>query len=229
MVNKNTFLQFLYLLSKTQISKFLYLEGGAALSFVYGCKRVFSNDIDFTIVHSRLVPQLINTLQKVSIDSGLFTECTLQCQQNKIVIFSRKKPVIQIDFYVLPTDLFLSENKKLVYKNQEFFVKAHSLEDIFAEKITNVLQKDRTEFKDIMDINIIYKVLFSNMEDNKFRDYLQKKLVGKRIYNKREKMILVYLNKIERFKKSYYLYDKRHEINFNNKFFYCQKVIERYL
>jgi len=182
MINQNIFLQFLYLLSTQEISQSLYLEGGAALSFVYGLNRVFSNDLDFTIDSDQLRPSLSVAVKEIMtlIDIGQPRLC--ESGNNQIIIKDGQRTVLQLDVYVLPAQLFLWEERVLRYGRREFTLKVHSLMDILAEKISNLFQEDRCEFKDIVDINNIFNLLGQSFNQASFKSYLRQKLIGKKIY-----------------------------------------------
>lgn len=226
MIKKDVFLQFLYLLSAKKIKKYLYLEGGAALSFVYGLKRVFSNDLDFTIENEKFRPHLLTAAEEVIKKMYPNNQYVFKSTRNKIVISNRLKIILQLDIYTLTSDFFIWENNNLFYEGKEFTIKTHSLVDIFAEKITNIFQKDRCEFKDIADINNIFKRISPSLDVEYFKIYLHKKLVGKKIYNKTPDS---YLSKKLHFKKSFLIYPGSNSLSFTSQFSCCQKIISLYL
>lgn len=227
MKDDNIFLNFLYLLSKNNISNSLYLEGGFCLSFIYGIDRVFSQDIDFTIddigkreelliVATAIIPKVI----KGEILIG----------ENSIKISDGDKQIFQIDFYPLGKEFFYWEKKELVYKKNKFVVRVHSLEDIFAEKISNVFQNDRCEFKDIVDINAIYAKLKVELDEAKFKKYLHGKLFWKKVDIKiKNNPLFLVLDREISFKKSYSIYAAKDSLNFSSQFNGACRIIENFL
>lgn len=230
MFNKRIFLQFLYLLSKKEINDHLYLEGGAALSFIYGLDRVFSGDLDFTIDDYGLRLKLLNTIEEIMVEINKNKKYTYISTSNKVIIRDNNKIILQIDFYPLATKLFTWEEKNLFYGDKFFLIKTHSLEDIFAEKITNILQSDRFEFKDIVDTNSIHKILMHKINVSNFKIYLGQKLVGKQIIQvTKNDPSSIFLNKRADFANSHQLYNKKIKVEFKSEFISCYRIIEKYL
>lgn len=226
MNNDNIFLKFLYFLSLKKISDKIFLEGGASLSFIYGFNRVFSQDLDFTIEHKKFLPELMIAVKETMKEIDIFSEFSMDSKENKIIISSDKEIVLSLDVYVLSSDLFLYEEKYLIYDNVNFKIKTHSLIDMFAEKITNLFQKDRCEFKDILDINNIFNRLDESINKDSFTLYLKEKFRGKKIINND---LLFYYKKRKKLEKSFLHYSNSKNINFSKEFFICSKILTNFL
>jgi len=230
MIRKNIFLQFLYLLSSKAIKKDLYLEGGAALSFIYGQNRVFSNDLDFTIENKKLLKKFLNSIEEIIKEINPAKYSIRNVSNNKIIIKSGRLMILQIDVYVVSAKLFLWEEKELNLNNKKFTLRVHSFIDLFAEKITNIFQKDRCEFKDIIDINNIYKTIKTSVDPENFSIYLRNKFVGKKMHIQiKNNPILSYLNRKIAFKKSFLTSPKFKGKSFDKEFESCRRIMEIYL
>ena len=204
------------------------MEGGAALSFIYNLDRVFSNDLDFTIEDYQLRSELFDVVEEIAVKLNKKYVC--DADPNKIIIKDDKEVILEIDFYPLSAKLFSWEDKGLEYNKKGFSVKTHSLEDIFAEKISNIFQENRSEFKDVFDINKIYDILIDDLDKEKFKIYLHEKLLGKKIYKKIKNDPISLLNdrKVS-FRESYASYAIKDSLNFEVQFSEICKIIKIFL
>lgn len=229
MIDQNIFWQFLYLLSAQKISQSLYLEGGAALSFVYGLDRVFSDDLDFTIDSDQLRPNFLAAVETILPLIDIDQPRLCQPSDNQIVIKNEQR-ILRLDVYTLSAQLFLWEEYVLHYDRQEFTFKVHSLIDILAEKISNLFQEDRCEFKDIVDINNIFSLLYKSLDQASFKVYLRNKLIGKRIYFRiKNNPTQSFLERKANFAKSLSAPINLGHMAFNREFNRCQMLISRCL
>ena len=181
-----------WLYSDKLVQDRIFLEGGAALHFLYGIKRKFSYDIDLTLAKESDLPILLKSLHKFvgqDENSGIAFKVL---DDHSIGLFKNHKLLTSIDFYVQSIGSFAYECRKIEWRKSETEVQTHSLDDILAEKICNALQRDRIEFKDINDIPLIYSYLRQNDKAKNLRKLTQQKLKYKKILMPTQKKLANY-------------------------------------
>jgi len=192
-------------ISQMPIAEDLYLEGGAALNFVYEIRRRFSGDLDFTVPDRKIIK--------------IFKE--------EYKSFA-KKPSCYIEF---PFDFTIVENKlfdwrwaKISTKKGDILIKTHTMEDIIAEKICCVLSSDRIEYKDVIDIN---KVI-SKVKIEKLKGIVLRKIKAKFQGSRKEVLVDLFTGKKQKFLKnaSSNGYGLK---NFNNNYFDATRLIKKLL
>lgn len=132
-------------------SRGIHLEGGAALSLYYGIERIFSNDLDFTI--------------ETAVDCQRFRDGILDPLPGNYTINHRDETkthildeegsvVLTLDYFVVPPQNCYYEEVLLDGKTPSLI---HSLDDILAEKLCCLIDRDAE--RDVLDAaNIIRKL-----------------------------------------------------------------------
>jgi len=145
----------LYLISQMQVAKDLYLEGGAALSFVYKIKRKFSDDLDFTVPNYKVIKIFKEEYHSFVKKTEYYIEFLDMFDKNSLRLnfISKEARDFHLDFTVVENKLFDWCWAKIPTQKGDIVIKTHTLEDITAEKICGILSPDRFEYKDIVDIN----------------------------------------------------------------------------
>jgi predicted nucleotidyltransferase component of viral defense system len=119
----NTLLTLIY--SDEKIADLIHLDGGAALSFFYNIERKFSQDLDFTIETEEAFTYTQKMLSKLNTTS------------------------LTVDLVVVPSEYCEYELSPL----NSIKVSVHTIEDIFAEKICCLI--DRNTYRDLWDVHQI--------------------------------------------------------------------------
>ncbi len=200
---KKLFDEYLYNLSLNNQAKYYYLEGGYALSFIYNFPRKFSTDIDFTISREEFIGRFVK--QSISILQRIIKDFNSEEVNNKIKVYEKNRYLFDIDYYFVPYSYFEFKEINLVYGNNKFVFNVHTLKDILCEKILNVIQYDRFEFKDVIDINLIFE---KNLEVKNLNKLLKIKS-DKKINQKSRKEIIGIINS------NTYKFEPSHEKDFS--------------
>lgn len=169
----------------------IYLEGGAALHFLYEIPRRFSNDIDLTITSESKSSQLLRSLEKFArqcICGNKLLETHVQ-GANTISFKEGKVELTKVDFFVQLPGTFTWEYRAMNSGNMRFRVRTHSLIDIFAEKVANTLQPNRIKYKDVIDVPLIHLYLASRHDAGVLCEAINDKLVQKKLFIKSEKKL----------------------------------------
>lgn len=164
-------------MTKHEISNSVFLEGGASLNFVYGIRRKFSNDFDFTVENKRLMKRFFEIIKKILL--ALDHNLSFKISQNKINIIRNGLSVFHVDCYELDQKYFDWELKRLTLDAKVLSIKTHTLPDIFAEKITNL--STRSEMNDITDISHIIEKYPNLPRKPEFKRIFKLKLEAKNL------------------------------------------------
>ncbi|MFW6025488.1 MAG: nucleotidyl transferase AbiEii/AbiGii toxin family protein [Candidatus Woesearchaeota archaeon] len=205
---KYLFNKFLHYLSNSKEAKHFYLEGGYVLSFVYKLSRKFSRDIDFTISKKELVETFVE--RSVFILSNIIKDFYYKRRENKIIVYKKNDYLFDIDYYYLSSKYFEFQEVDLFSEKNKFTFNIHTIKDILCEKILNIVQSNRFEFKDVVDINLIVK---TNSEVKDLSRLLQIKSDKKNNFANKSRIDDVIYSEMLRFKTS-------HKENFNDYNFY---------
>lgn len=146
------------LLSQSSLSKNLYLEGGAALSFLFGIKREFSGDLDFTFSYRRAIQALNQEFPAflVSLENKERLSYFLNSKEKRFTIFKDRMKIFHLDYEIVDDKFFSWIEVSFTFKGKNFKIRTHTLEDIFAEKICGLLDPKRVEYKDLLDLKSIF-------------------------------------------------------------------------
>lgn len=203
-------------LSQRSLLNEIYFEGGFVLNYIYNIPRYFSGDIDITIKNNQILQKIIFNFKNYYKDKN-----------NNFIILNNKiisNDKNYLDFYFVNPDTFMWENREIIIDNQKFTLRVHSLQDILAEKISTVVLRNRFEFKDIIDINLIDKKLI-NINKQKFANYLKNKLQ----YKLGSQNKIISNLQIEKYQTTYHKNPQFLQLSYTSELSKCQNIIDKYL
>lgn len=139
-----------YLFKNSEISTGLHLDGGAALSLLYGIDRKFSNDLDFTIDNEGSLKTFIDNALIPFSDFEPNTHIDIYPSENRITFMLEDNELFHLDYYLVPSTFCNYNDIKFLFNDRASVISAHTMEDIFVEKLFCLIS--RIELRDIEDL-----------------------------------------------------------------------------
>jgi predicted nucleotidyltransferase component of viral defense system len=166
---------FLTALSRMPLGRRLVFKGGTALKQCYYGDYRFSEDLDFTLIaetsFEAIQKELEAVYQEVKNDSGIifrFKESDRKIHPNSHTFYleyegpiprAAKLPQIKVDITIKEKLVFKPVHKPVLRPNAEFSdlpgdsqVQVYSLEEIMTEKLVALMDRARTEPRDLYDV-----------------------------------------------------------------------------
>lgn len=177
-MKSNTIIEeFLFEYYSKNLSSKIHLEGGALLSLIFNLDRKFSNDLDFTSEDEaslyNFVKQSELVLKRVS--SNRFTT---DFKDNRIT-FQSNNFTFHIDIFIASPDNCEYSKLPYIFKGKKTYILCHSINDVIAEKLCCLLDPNRTELRDLVDLKLIIDEI--RYSDSKVQELLRQKLTVKKL------------------------------------------------
>lgn len=139
-----------YLFKNSAISTGLHLDGGAALSLLYGIDRKFSNDLDFTIDNENSLKIFIDNVLTPFSNFSSKANINITLSNSRITFMSKSNELFHVDYYLVPSTFCSYNDIEFLFNDRSSIISAHTIEDIFVEKLFCLIS--RIELRDIEDL-----------------------------------------------------------------------------